>query len=327
MATTNVVSSGLASIAPEIQPYYVGTASAPGLLGTAQSVYSKDYATQMGNPLAASGLAGTGRVAGLAPIEQQVGTELTGMQTPSQFAQGTNLIGAGQSNISAGTNAVGMGLSTLQGLTDPYQTQQYMSPYIQDVMNVQKNEALRDAQKQLVGANLASSRQGSYGGARNALMQSEADRNLQTKMGTIQATGMQNAFDAAQKAQLAAAQQYGTYGTQLGSLGAQSGQLGATSGQLGTQQSAADLNRLAAQSAYGGTQRAITQQGLDTRYQDLMTQINYPKTQLAGMQGILTGVPMASIESTQATTTPPPSFASQLAGAGTAGLALFNMFK
>jgi hypothetical protein len=299
MATTSVVSSGLASIAPEIAPYYTGTSGAPGLLPTAQSIYSKDYATQFGAPLTASGLAGTGRVAGLSGAEQQVGTELMGMQTPGQFA--------------TGTSAVGQGINTLQGMTNAAQTQQYMSPYEQNVIDVNKAEAYRDAQKQLVGANLASSRQGTYGGARNALMQSEADRNLQTKMGGIQATGMQNAFDAAQKAQLAAAQQYG--------------QLGQTAGQLGTEQSSTDLNRLASQSAYGGTQRAITQQGLDTRYQDLMQQINYPKEQLAGMQGILTGVNTPSTSSTQTTTTPAPSFASQLSGAGMGGLALYNMFK
>jgi hypothetical protein len=75
---------------------------------------------------------------------------------------------------------------------------QYMSPYQQNVVDVQKAEAMRDAQKQLVGANLGSSRQGTYGGARNALMQSEAQRNLQTQMGNIQATGSQNAFQNAQ---------------------------------------------------------------------------------------------------------------------------------
>jgi hypothetical protein len=309
MATTSVVSSGLASIAPEIAPYYTGSNGSPGLLQKAQEVYSKgyydaadpskNYAGGQGTQLNASGLAGTGRVAGLSDAEQQVGTELMGMQTPGQFG--------------TGTNAVNQGISTLQGFTDPSQVQNYMSPYIQNVMDVNKAEALRDAQKQLVGANLASSRQGTYGGARNALMQAEADRNLQTKMGSIQATGMQNAYDAATKNMLAQAQQYG--------------QLGATSGQLGTQQSAADLNRLASQSAYGGTERAITQQGLDTKYQDLMQQINYPKEQLAGMQGILTGVNTPSTSSTQTTTTPAPSFASQLSGAGMSGLALYNMFK
>ena len=76
---------------------------------------------------------------------------------------------------------------------------QYMSPYQQNVVDVQKAEAMRDAQKQLAGANLGSSRQGTYGGARNALMQAEANRNLQTQMGNIQATGSQNAFQNAQQ--------------------------------------------------------------------------------------------------------------------------------
>ena len=420
MATTSVVSSGLASIAPEIAPYYTGTSGAPGLLPTAQSIYSKDYATQFGAPLAASGLGGTGRVAGLSDAEQQVGNQLMGMQTPGQFATGTNAINGGLGSLAQATNAynnVGnvsnqnlqkyqmagtqdvnaQNLNTYQ-MNGPDQynnsaVSQYMTPYMQNVVDVQKQAAMRDAQKQLVGANLASSRQGTYGGARNALMQSEADRNLQTQMGTIQATGSQNAFQNAQQqfntsqqaqqaanqanlnaalgvqqlgsgqslqAQLAnQAAQQATGQTNLqaqlgvqqlgsaqslqaqlanqaaqlqaaqgyGQLGATAGQLGATAGQLGTEQSSADLNRLAAQSAYGGTQRAITQQGLDTRYQDLMQQINYPKEQLAGMQGILTGVNTPSTSSTQTTTTPAPSFASQLSGAGMGGLALYNMFK
>ena len=299
MATTSVVSSGLATIAPEIAPYYTGTSGSPGLLPKAQEIYSKDYATQVGTPLAASGLGGAGRVSPMSTMEKQVGTQLGAMQTPEQFAQGTG--------------AVQSGIGALQGMTDPSQTQAYMSPYIQNVMDVNKAEALRDAQKQLVGANLASSRQGTYGGARNALMQSEAERNLQTKMGSIQATGMQSAFDAAQKAQLGSAQAYG--------------QLGQTAGQLGTAEQATDLSRLGAQSAQGGLERSIAQQGIDARYSDLLQQINYPKEQLAGMQGILTGVPTQSTQSTQTTTTPPPSLASQLSGAGMSGLALYNMFS
>jgi hypothetical protein len=299
MATTNVVSSGLATIAPEIAPYYTGSNGSPGLLSKAQEIYSKDYNTQVGAPLTAAGLAGEGRIADMSDMEKQVGTELGQMQTPGQFG--------------TGSGAVQSGISTLQGFTNPNQVQNYMSPYIQNVMDVNKAEALRDAQKQLVGANLASSRQGTYGGARNALMQSEAQRNLETKLGGIQATGMQSAYDAATKNMLAQAQQYG--------------QLGQTAGQLGTQEQAADLSRLGAQSAQGGLERSIEQQGIDAKYQDLLQQINYPKEQLAGMQGILTGVPTASTQSTQTTTTPSPSLASQLSGAGMSGLALYNMFK
>jgi hypothetical protein len=300
MATNTVTTSGLATIAPEIAPYYTGAGiTGAGLLPKAQEIYAKDYASSMGDQLTASGLAGAGRVAGLAPMQQQIGTELAGMQTPGQFAQGTS--------------GVQLGFDALGSMISPEQTQMYMSPYIQNVMDVNKAEAFRDAQKNLVGANLASSRQGSYGGARNALMQSEAERNLQTKLGGIQATGMQQAFEAAQKAQIAQAAGYG--------------QLGQTLGALGTAQQASDIDRIKTQGAYGDLQRAVTQQGIDAQYQDLMRQISYPKEQLAGMQGILTGVPTASSATTQTTQTPSPSFASQLAGTGLTGLSLYNMFS
>lgn len=305
MPTTNVVSSGLATIAPEIAPYYTGVGKQgeagyiPGLLPKAQEVYAQDYATQVGTPLTASGLGGAGRVAGLSDTETKVGADIMGLGTPEQFGMGTN--------------AVQSGISTLQGMTDPGQTQAFMSPYMQNVMDVNKQEALRDAQMKLVGANLASARQGSYGGSRNALMQSEADRNLQTKLGGIQATGMQNAFEAAQRAQIASAQGYS--------------QLGQTSGQLGTQEQAADLSRLGAQSAQGGLERSIEQQGIDARYEDLMREINYPKEQIGGMQGVLTGVPTNSMLESKTSTTPSPSLASQLTGAGVTGLALYNAFK
>jgi hypothetical protein len=76
-------------------------------------------------------------------------------------------------------------------------TSQYMSPYMQQVMDVQKAEAIRDAQKANLSGNLGAARQGTYGGARNALAQAERERNLNTQLGNIQATGLQSAFDKA----------------------------------------------------------------------------------------------------------------------------------
>lgn len=295
MATSTSISTSLTDVPEILRPYITG---AGGVLPTAQTLLSKDYNTTYGDPLKAAGLAGSGRVAGLSPMQQQIGTELTGMNTPSQF--------------NMGTGSAALGLGALGSMLSPEQTAMYMSPYQQNVIDVNKQEAMRDAQKGLLSNNLAAGKQGTYGGARQLLAQTEMDRNLQTKLGNIQATGMQNAFDAAQKAQL---------GQAAGYTG-----LGQTFGQLGTAQQATDIDRLKTQGAYGDLQRATQQQQLDSQYQDLMTKLNYPVTNLETMNNLVRGVPLTQTGSMGSQSTPPPSFASQLAGMGLTGLSLYNMF-
>jgi hypothetical protein len=69
-------------------------------------------------------------------------------------------------------------------------------------------------------------------------------------------------------------------------------------------------------------ERAYAQQGIDARYADLMRGIEFPESQLEKLSGFIRGIPMTG--SVQTTTTPPPSFASQLSGMGIAGLGLYN---
>jgi hypothetical protein len=299
MATQTTTVTGQQAIPTELMPYFTGTGGVAGLLPKAQEIFSKSYDTQYGTPLAAAGLAGASRVAGMSPMQQQVGTQIGQMQTPGQFQ--------------TGYGAAGMGLGALGSMLSPQQTQMYMSPYAQNVIDVNKAEALRDAQKGLLSNNLMAGKQGTYGGARQLLAQTEMDRNLQTKLGGIQATGMQQAFDAAQKAQLGSATAYGTLGDVL------------TRG--GTAQQASDIDRLKTMGAYGDLQRATEQQQIDARYQDFLKQIGYPQEQLGNMADILRGVPIAKLGESTTTTTPPPSFASQLAGMGLSGLSMYNMLK
>ena len=305
MATTTTTVTGQQSIPTELMPFFTGVGTAgtpgysPGLLPKAQQIFSKDYPTGYGTDFINSGLAGSGRVASLQPNQVQVGQELKGMTTPKQFQTG---YGSAQ-----------LGLGALGSMLSPEMTQMYMSPYMQNVLDVNKAEAMREAQKGLVGQNMAAARQGTYGGARNALMMSEADRNLQTKLGQIQAQGMQGAFDAAQKAQLAQAQQYG--------------QLGDVLTKSGISQQGADIDRLKTLGAYGDLERGIQQQNIDARYQDFLKRIGFEQEQLGSMADILRGVPIAKTGESSSTTTPPPSFASQLAGMGLSGLSLYNMFK
>ena len=297
MATTTTVASGTQSIPDVLEPYFTGDDQSYGLLPKAQELFARDYASSYGNTLTQQGLEGAGRIAGMSPTEVQAGQQIAGMQQPSQFQ--------------TGYGAYAQGLGALGSLLSPEQTQMYMSPYAQNVIDVNKQEAIRDAQKGLLGNNLAAGRQGTYGGARQLLAQTELDRNLQTKLGQIQSSGLQNAYEAAQRAQLGSAQTYGTLGQGLG--------------QQGALQQQSDLSRSTALGAYGGSERAVAQQQLDAQYQDQMRALAFPEQQLGNFANILRGVPVGDTNSTQATTTPPPSFASQLAGVGLSGLSLFNM--
>lgn len=309
MATSTSIQTALTDVPEVLRPYITGPG---GVLPTAQTLLSKDYATTYGDPLKAAGLAGSGRVASLSPMQQQVGTQLGTMATPTQFGSGT-----GAAQLGVGSTALGLG--ALGSMLSPEQTAMYMSPYAQNVIDVNKAEALRDAQKGLLSGNLAAARQGTYGGARQLLSQTEQERNLQTKLGNIQATGLQNAFEAAQKAQIAQAAGYGQ-------LGQTYGQLGQTYGALGTAQQASDIDRIKTQGAYGDLQRGVQQQQLDAQYQDLMAKLNYPLTSIETMSNLARGVPLTQTATSGSQTTPPPSFASQLAGMGLTGLSLYNMF-
>lgn len=309
MATQTTTVTGQQSIPTELMPYFTGASGIPGLLPKAQEVFSKDYASTYA-PVISAGLAGTGGIAGLSPMQQQVGQELGTMTTPTQFQMGTGAAGSGYGILGG----------QLPSITDTGAMGQFMSPYMQNVVDVQKAEAVRDAQKGLMAQNLGAARQGTYGGARQLLAQTELDRNLQTNLARIQAQGLQSAYDAAQKGLEAERTARLQQGTALG-------QLGDVFTRMGTAEQAADIDRLKTMGAYGDLQRAFEQQKLDAQKQYLTQQAEFPAQQLGSMANILRGVPVSTTSQTTAQTTPPPSFASQLAGLGLTGLSLYNMLK
>jgi hypothetical protein len=261
--------------------------------------------------------------AGFSPLQQQAQYESARMQQPGQFALGSGLAGAGGvGSLGLAGQAAGLGGQYAQMAQDPRAMQGYMSPYMQNVVDYQKSQALRDYQiaspmraRQAVGA-------GAFGGSRQAIMEAEAQRSLGSQLQGITATGSQKAFEDAQRQQQFGAQ-LGLQGLQTGLQGlGQVGQMGATLGQLGAQQQAADIARQNQMSAMGKQQQDLEQQKINQAIQNYAIQQQYPMMQLGFMSNMLRGLPL------QAQTTQlyqaQPSTTQQAVGLLGAGASLFG---
>ena len=134
----------------------------------------------------------------------------------------------------------------------------YMSPYMQNVVDIQKREANRDYQQQLNQLNAQSVQAGAFGGSRQAIQQAEAARNQATKLGDIEAKGLQDAYTSG-----------------MGQFSAEQG-LGLQAGQANL--SASQQTSLANQSAM--LQAMMTNQGMDynTALQNLQAKLGVQNT-------------------------------------------------
>jgi hypothetical protein len=332
MATQTITTSG--DIPKVLDPFYLGrpgkgTVGQPGyekpytgLIDRGVSaIYPDDlagaeaYARQFA-PLIEQGLVGAGTVAPMSQFQQALGTQLGGMTMPDQFALAEQTGQAGAA-----------GLQALLGVQAPEfgstQALQYMSPYMQNVVDAQQRQAIDAARQSQLGGNLAAARQGTYGGARQAILQSQRESGLRTQLGDIQAQGLQRAYEQAQQ-QFERDRSAGLQAGQTRLAAAQGlGGLAQTFGGLGTQQLAGELDVLKTQGAFGDLQRSISQQQMDAQRQALQDQAQYGQTQVGQLSNLLRGVPLS--DTTQQNTTPPPSFASQLTGLGLTGLSLYNL--
>jgi hypothetical protein len=174
------------------------------------------------------------------------------------------------------------------------QAEQYMSPYMSNVLDVQKREAIRNAQQGQLVQDLGAARQGTYGGSRQLLAGMERERNLGQQLGDIDARGMQAAFENAQQqferdraAGMTAGQQNLQASLQQQQLGVQTGLQTALANLSADQQ--ARVNNQAAQLQASGMnadqalRAALANQGVDvTRgQQNLAAQL---QTQQLGTQ-------------------------------------------
>jgi hypothetical protein len=165
--------------------------------------------------------------------------------------------------------------------TNPAAYQQYMSPYMQNVVDIQNQAAQRNADIASTQRGAQFARAGAYGGARQAIENAEANRALQTTMNANQAQGLQNAYGQAQ--------QNLQYGAGLGLQGLQGAQQGLGTALQGGQLGLSGIGT-ALQGLQGGMQGAgLGIQGAQAGMQGAGIGLSGVDRQLAGtaqgMQG------------------------------------------
>jgi hypothetical protein len=221
------------------------------------------------------------RFAGLDPLQQQALRNLQQFTPAAQIGQGTAIAGL------AGLGALGAGREYMQQATSPAAVQSFMSPYMQGVVEQQKQAAIQDYARQLPQLGLGAAKVGGLGGTRQALVQAEAQRNLQNQLGSIQAQGLQSAYDQALKNL--------QYGSDLGLRGYGQAMQGATTlGNLGQTAYGQAMGITQAQQQAGAGLQAQEQAGLEAQYQDFLARQQYPGQQLAQYSGIIRGMPATS---------------------------------
>jgi hypothetical protein len=263
-------------------------------------------------------------VAGFSPMQEQAFRQVAGMQVPGQYGVGSMYAGAGgmgAANIAQ--QAAGIGGQYYGLATNPFAQQSFMSPYMQNVVDVQKQEAIRDFSKQMPGLQAQAVRAGAFGGSRQAIEAAEARRNLGTQLGQIQAQGTQKAFEDAQRQmQFGANLGLQGYGTALQGTG-QLTAAGRTLADIGGQQLQAQQGIIGLQTQAGSQQQQLEQQRINQAIQNYALQQQYPQLQLSTMSSLLRGLPLqqATTQQYQAA----PSVISQIGGLGITGVGAYGL--
>lgn len=252
------------------------------------------------------------RVAGFTPGQEAVQRDIAGLTTPGGFRTAETGFGMG-SGLGYGTAGVGLsrGLgytprAITTGAFSPAAASYYMSPYMTNVADIAAREARRAGDIEKSKGAMGSIGRGTFGGARQALLQAEQERGVQQNIADIYTKGQQAAFENAQKAfsedaaRQLQAQQATLGGEQAAAqLAAQTGVSGLQAGlEASRAQSAnaaaeqtANLQRLQAQAASEKEKQELQQQINDIKFQQAMEQRDWEKSQLEFYNAMLRGMP------------------------------------
>jgi len=225
------------------------------------------------------------QVASMSPAQQQA------------IQLGVSGIGAYQPMMQAGATTLGQGVSSLS----PQAYQQFMNPYVDQVVNQSMQDLQRqaDIERQRIGSGAIQG--GAFGGSRQAVAEQELQRNTADAMARQSAQLRSQAFESAQNRAQQAGELFGKLGLQQAALG--------ESAQAAQQRDIGILSQL------GGQEQQQMQAEIDTQRATSLERQFEPYQRIGFMSDVFRGVPSTTSTLTQ-TTAPKPSILSQVGGIG-----------
>jgi hypothetical protein len=224
------------------------------------------------------------QVAGMTPLQQQA----------IQLGSG---IGAYQPMMEAGAQTLQQGVTQL----GPQGYQQYMTPYMDEVLgqSLQDLQRQADMERQRIGAQAIQS--GAFGGSRQAVAEQELQRNVGDAFAKQSAQLRAQAFESAQDRAQQAGELFGKLGLQQATLG--------ESAQAAQGRDVSMLSQL------GGMEQQQQQAELEAQRATNLERQFEPYQRIGFMSDIFRGVPSTTSTLTSQTS-PSPSTLSQVAGLG-----------
>jgi hypothetical protein len=146
-----------------------------------------------------------------------------------------------------------------------------MNPYLMASLNPQLAEARRQSEISQMQNNSQLTKAGAFGGGRQAIMNSETQRNLGTNLAGITGTGYKDAYDKAMQ----------QFNTEQG-RGMEAQKMTNDYG----------MNVLGAQQAAGGVQRGIESEGIAADKKAFEEERDDPYKKVQYMQSLLQGLPL-----------------------------------
>lgn len=276
-------------------------------------------------------------VAGFSPLQQQAQYNTANLQVPGQYNQATGLTGlSGMGALGTAQQAQGIGGDYLSATSNVYNptTKSYdasnavgsfMSPYMQNVVDIQNQAAQRQADIARTQRQAQATKAGAFGGSRQAIENAEANRALQSMMNNNQLQGQQAAYQGAlQNMQYGAG--LGLQGLSTAQQGyGMAGQAGTNLANIGSQQLGAQQGILGLQQQVGGQQQAQEQQIINQAIQNYANQQQAPMQAYNQYNALLRGYAVPGMTTTQYQAA--PSMTSQIAGLGTAAAGAYGLMK